>query len=173
MTPGSGESNTPRQTASAAGDALMAIRDLFLEAARPPWCRRASRSASSPTTCRRSSAPVAGLPASWWRGLLLASAFYVAAHFSIVTGVWPQHGTSPGRGRDLHSRRRGAGGVDRRPGGAPQPRLSRTLGPNGAADLDLRHHPPHAVPRSSPIPRTRPRVRRGRGRTTSRPRGRG
>jgi cell division protein FtsW (lipid II flippase) len=33
----------------------------------------------------------------WW-GLLLASVFYVAAHFSIIVGVWPVHGTSPGAG---------------------------------------------------------------------------
>ncbi|HEX6370056.1 MAG TPA: FtsW/RodA/SpoVE family cell cycle protein, partial [Longimicrobium sp.] len=38
------------------------------------------------------------VPGFLWWGLLLASAFYVAAHFSIVTGVWPQHGTSPGAG---------------------------------------------------------------------------
>lgn len=38
------------------------------------------------------------VPGFLWWGLLLGSAFYVAAHFSIVTGVWPQHGTSPGAG---------------------------------------------------------------------------
>ncbi|HEY0017648.1 MAG TPA: FtsW/RodA/SpoVE family cell cycle protein [Longimicrobium sp.] len=38
------------------------------------------------------------VPGFLWWGLLLASAFYVAAHFSIVRGVWPIHGTSPGAG---------------------------------------------------------------------------
>jgi cell division protein FtsW (lipid II flippase) len=38
------------------------------------------------------------VPGMLWWGLLLAAAFYVAAHFAIVRGVWPQHGTSPGAG---------------------------------------------------------------------------
>ena len=38
------------------------------------------------------------VPGPLWWGLLLASAFYVAAHFSVVIGVWPLHGTSPGAG---------------------------------------------------------------------------
>ena len=33
----------------------------------------------------------------WW-GLLLAVAFYVLAHASVILGVWPVHGTSPGAG---------------------------------------------------------------------------
>jgi cell division protein FtsW (lipid II flippase) len=38
------------------------------------------------------------VPGMLWWGLLLAAAFYVAAHFAIVRGVWPLHGTSPGAG---------------------------------------------------------------------------
>jgi len=38
------------------------------------------------------------VPGFLWWGLLLAAAFYVAAHFSIATGIWPVHGTSPGAG---------------------------------------------------------------------------
>lgn len=38
------------------------------------------------------------VPGFLWWGLLLAAAFYVAAHLSIVTGIWPVHGTSPGAG---------------------------------------------------------------------------
>jgi cell division protein FtsW (lipid II flippase) len=34
-------------------------------------------------------------------GLLLATVFYVLAHLSIVQGVWPVHGTSPGAGAML------------------------------------------------------------------------
>ncbi|HEU0053641.1 MAG TPA: hypothetical protein VFQ39_10705, partial [Longimicrobium sp.] len=45
------------------------------------------------------------LPGPIWWGLLLAAAFYLAAHVSIIMGVWPVHGTSPGAGgtfvRDL------------------------------------------------------------------------
>jgi cell division protein FtsW (lipid II flippase) len=36
----------------------------------------------------------------WW-ALVLAAAFYVAAHASIVLGVWPVHGVSPGAGATL------------------------------------------------------------------------
>ncbi|HEX7241639.1 MAG TPA: hypothetical protein VF263_15275, partial [Longimicrobiaceae bacterium] len=36
-----------------------------------------------------------------WVGLLLAVGFYVAAHYSIATGVWPLHGTAPGAGQTL------------------------------------------------------------------------
>ncbi len=38
------------------------------------------------------------VPGFLWWGLLLAAAFYVAAHFSIAMGIWPVHGTSPGAG---------------------------------------------------------------------------
>ncbi|HET7464537.1 MAG TPA: hypothetical protein VFJ82_24975, partial [Longimicrobium sp.] len=38
------------------------------------------------------------LPGPLWWGLLLAVAFYVLAHASIIIGVWPVHGTSPGAG---------------------------------------------------------------------------
>ena len=38
------------------------------------------------------------LPGPIWWGLLLATVFYVLAHFSIIVGVWPVHGTSPGAG---------------------------------------------------------------------------
>ena len=38
------------------------------------------------------------LPGFIWWGLLLAAVFYVLAHFSIIVGVWPVHGTSPGAG---------------------------------------------------------------------------
>jgi cell division protein FtsW (lipid II flippase) len=41
------------------------------------------------------------LPHPIWWGLLLASVFYLGAHYSIVTGVWPIHGTSPGAGNTL------------------------------------------------------------------------
>ncbi len=41
------------------------------------------------------------LPNAIWWALLLASLFYLAAHFSIVRGVWPIHGTSPGAGGTL------------------------------------------------------------------------
>jgi len=37
-------------------------------------------------------------PGPLWWGLLLAVAFYVLAHASIIIGVWPVHGTSPGAG---------------------------------------------------------------------------
>ncbi|HEU4453993.1 MAG TPA: hypothetical protein VFR81_13080, partial [Longimicrobium sp.] len=38
------------------------------------------------------------LPGPIWWALLLACVFYVLAHFSIIVGVWPVHGTSPGAG---------------------------------------------------------------------------
>ncbi|HYH83393.1 MAG TPA: hypothetical protein VEX86_26600, partial [Longimicrobium sp.] len=38
------------------------------------------------------------LPGPLWWGLLLAAVFYVLAHASIIIGVWPVHGTSPGAG---------------------------------------------------------------------------
>ena len=41
------------------------------------------------------------LPNPIWWGLLLASVFYLAAHYSIVRDVWPVHGTSPGAGGTL------------------------------------------------------------------------
>jgi cell division protein FtsW (lipid II flippase) len=34
------------------------------------------------------------LPGPLWWGLLLAVGFYLAAHYAVVTGVWPVHGTS-------------------------------------------------------------------------------
>jgi len=37
-------------------------------------------------------------PGPLWWGLLLAVVFYVLAHVSIILGVWPVHGTSPGAG---------------------------------------------------------------------------
>jgi cell division protein FtsW (lipid II flippase) len=37
-------------------------------------------------------------PAPIWWGLLLAVVFYALAHASIIMGVWPIHGTSPGAG---------------------------------------------------------------------------
>lgn len=37
-------------------------------------------------------------PAPIWWGLLLAVVFYALAHASIIIGVWPVHGTSPGAG---------------------------------------------------------------------------
>lgn len=36
-----------------------------------------------------------------WVGLLAATAFYLAAHYSVVTWVWPVHGTSAGATRTL------------------------------------------------------------------------
>jgi cell division protein FtsW (lipid II flippase) len=41
------------------------------------------------------------LPGPLWWGLLLGSLFYIGAHASIVLGVWPVHGTSPGAGGTL------------------------------------------------------------------------
>ena len=41
------------------------------------------------------------MPGPLWWGLLLASLFYIAAHFSIVAAVWPIHGTSTGSGGTL------------------------------------------------------------------------
>ncbi len=38
------------------------------------------------------------MPRSLALGVLLASGFYVLAHLSVVHGVWPVHGTSPGAG---------------------------------------------------------------------------
>jgi cell division protein FtsW (lipid II flippase) len=37
-------------------------------------------------------------PGPLWWGLLLGVVFYVLAHASIIIGVWPVHGTSPGAG---------------------------------------------------------------------------
>ncbi len=36
-----------------------------------------------------------------WVGLLLAAAFYLAAHYSVVAWVWPVHGTAPGATQTL------------------------------------------------------------------------
>ncbi|HEX2190697.1 MAG TPA: FtsW/RodA/SpoVE family cell cycle protein [Longimicrobiaceae bacterium] len=36
-----------------------------------------------------------------WAGVLAAAALYLGAHYSVVTGVWPVHGTSPGATRTL------------------------------------------------------------------------
>jgi cell division protein FtsW (lipid II flippase) len=38
------------------------------------------------------------LPGWLWWGLLLATAFYLVAHASVVVGVWPVHGTAGGAG---------------------------------------------------------------------------
>jgi cell division protein FtsW (lipid II flippase) len=38
------------------------------------------------------------LPGPIWWGLLISVAFYALAHASVVIGVWPVHGTSPGAG---------------------------------------------------------------------------
>jgi len=38
------------------------------------------------------------LPTPIWWGLLISVAFYVLAHVSVIIGVWPVHGTSPGAG---------------------------------------------------------------------------
>jgi hypothetical protein len=80
----------------------MALRDLF----RPR--RRAAGADPEGVTVRlkahnRPSARRAGgvLPGPLWWGLLLAALFYVGAHASIVLGVWPVHGTSPGAGGTL------------------------------------------------------------------------
>lgn len=77
----------------------MAIRDLFrkkrrVEAAGPEGVTVRIKPHNLPSEQRAGRV----VPGFLWWGLLLASAFYVAAHFSIVTGVWPQHGTSPGAG---------------------------------------------------------------------------
>jgi cell division protein FtsW (lipid II flippase) len=76
----------------------MAIRDLFrkgrVEAAQPEGVTVRIKPHNLPSEQRAGRV----VPGFLWWGLLLASAFYVAAHFSIVTGVWPQHGTSPGAG---------------------------------------------------------------------------
>ena len=39
-----------------------------------------------------------GMPRRLAFGLVLAAIFYILAHYSIVAGVWPAHGTSPGAG---------------------------------------------------------------------------
>jgi cell division protein FtsW (lipid II flippase) len=76
----------------------MAIRDLFRKgraaAAGPEGVTVRIKPHNLPSEQRAGRV----VPGFLWWGLLLASAFYVAAHFSIVTGVWPQHGTSPGAG---------------------------------------------------------------------------
>lgn len=76
----------------------MAIRDLFrkgrVAAAQPEGVTVHIKPHNLPSEQRAGRV----VPGFLWWGLLLASAFYVAAHFSIVTGVWPQHGTSPGAG---------------------------------------------------------------------------
>jgi cell division protein FtsW (lipid II flippase) len=76
----------------------MAIRDLFrkgrVDAAAPEGVTVRIKPHNLPSEQRAGRV----VPGFLWWGLLLASAFYVAAHFSIVTGVWPQHGTSPGAG---------------------------------------------------------------------------
>lgn len=76
----------------------MAIRDLFrkgrVAAAQPEGVTIRLKPHNLPSEQRAGRV----VPGFLWWGLLLASAFYVAAHFSIVTGVWPQHGTSPGAG---------------------------------------------------------------------------
>ncbi|HEX2211313.1 MAG TPA: FtsW/RodA/SpoVE family cell cycle protein [Longimicrobium sp.] len=76
----------------------MGIRDLFrrgrVAAAQPEGVTVRLKPHNLPSEQRAGRV----VPGFLWWGLLLASAFYVAAHFSIVTGVWPQHGTSPGAG---------------------------------------------------------------------------
>ncbi len=39
-----------------------------------------------------------GLPRMLGWGVALAAVFYLLAHFSIISGVWPVHGTAPGAG---------------------------------------------------------------------------
>src|SRR5690606_32803336 len=39
-----------------------------------------------------------GLPRVLLLGVAIAGAFYLLAHFMIVEGVWPVHGTAPGAG---------------------------------------------------------------------------
>lgn len=77
----------------------MALRDLFRRA-RPPQAAGPEgvtvRIKGHNLPSEQRSGRV--LPGFLWWGLLLAAAFYVAAHLSIATGIWPVHGTSPGAG---------------------------------------------------------------------------
>ena len=80
----------------------MALRDLFRRPRRGPY------TGPEGVTVRirphnRPSERRAGrvLPAPVWWGLLLATVFYLLAHYSIASGVWPVHGTSPGAGGTL------------------------------------------------------------------------
>jgi cell division protein FtsW (lipid II flippase) len=50
---------------------------------------------------RRREARRTGIPKRLALGILLAAAFYILAHLSIVAGVWPVHGTAPGSGAVL------------------------------------------------------------------------
>ena len=80
----------------------MAIRDMF----RPRARRRPAGPVGVQVRVKPHNVPGAEeqgrvFPGPIWWGLLLAAAFYVLAHASIVTGVWPIHGISPGAGGTL------------------------------------------------------------------------
>lgn len=80
----------------------MALRDLFR--------RRPSAAAATPgmpagVEIRVKTHNIPGaesssrvMPSPIWWGLLVAVAFYTLAHASVIIGVWPVHGTSPGAG---------------------------------------------------------------------------
>lgn len=80
----------------------MALRDLFR--------RRASTGASAEggpvgVTIHVKAHNIPGaessgrvLPGPIWWGLWISVAFYILAHVSVIIGVWPVHGTSPGAG---------------------------------------------------------------------------
>jgi cell division protein FtsW (lipid II flippase) len=78
----------------------MALRDLFRRPSRAPHAAGPEgvtvRIKAHNLPSEQRSGRV--LPGFLWWGLLLAAAFYVAAHLSIATAVWPIHGTSPGAG---------------------------------------------------------------------------
>ncbi|MBA4156566.1 MAG: FtsW/RodA/SpoVE family cell cycle protein [Gemmatimonadetes bacterium] len=67
---------------------------------RPPKQKETASPADLRTgTAARPVGPRVPRPLAW--GVMIAAAFYVLAHISIVTGVWPVHGTSPGAGAML------------------------------------------------------------------------
>lgn len=80
----------------------MALRDLFRARARTAGPQPEGVTVRLKPHNRPSLQRAGGvLPGPLWWGLLLASLFYVGAHASIVFGVWPVHGTSPGAGGTL------------------------------------------------------------------------
>lgn len=80
----------------------MSLRDRFRRAQQPPGPQGvAIRVKGHNRGGARKAAARDRMPRRLALGVLLAAFFYVAAHLSVVTGVWPVHGTAPGAGAVL------------------------------------------------------------------------
>ncbi|HET6232856.1 MAG TPA: hypothetical protein VFE05_22460, partial [Longimicrobiaceae bacterium] len=76
----------------------MGLRDLFRRRARQPAGLEGVAIKLRPYNLPHDRKEGSAFPGPLWWGLVLGIAFYLGAHYSIATGVWPVHGTAPGPG---------------------------------------------------------------------------